>query len=49
MKTLELNDEEKKEKEEKERAEKEDPVKISYKHIKKVIITIFIIILCFSI
>ena len=47
MKTLELNDEEKKEKEEKERAEKEDPVKISYKHIKKVIIIISIIILCF--
>lgn len=38
MKTLTLNDEEMKEKEEKEKAEKDDPVKISHKYIKKVII-----------
>jgi TPP-dependent pyruvate/acetoin dehydrogenase alpha subunit len=38
MKTLTLDDEEMKEKEEKEKAEKDDPVKISHKHIKKVII-----------
>lgn len=38
MKTLTLNDEEMKDKEEKEKAEKDDPVKISHKYIKNVII-----------
>ena len=38
MKTLALNEDEKKELDQKEMSEKEDPINISYKYLKKVIL-----------